>query len=171
MLCEGAFASPSCSRALFLLPPSPPPVCRRHRRRHSGSRGIGRARWGCTSVRTCARHAYTTFIELAGIDNAFRIGSGAQSWAQRASGLQPQAEARDRAAEFGGSAARRREGGAARSYVGSAVRRCAGARVLYHVVHEGLAAERTSPGRAQPSPDLGAERRMQVDRAGVRSRS
>jgi hypothetical protein len=37
-------------------------------------------------VRTCARRAYTTFIELAGIDNAFRIGSGAQSSAQRASG-------------------------------------------------------------------------------------
>jgi len=44
-------------------------------------------------------------VEQAGVDNAFRIGSGAQSWAQRASGPQPQAEARDSAAEFGGSAA------------------------------------------------------------------
>ena len=34
-------------------------------------------------------------------------------------------------------------------------------------VHEGLTAERTSPGRAQPSPDLCA---LQVDRVGVRSR-
>ena len=59
-------------------------------------------------------------------------------------------------------------GGAARSYVSSAARKCAGARELYHVVHEGLAAERTSPGRAQPRPDLGAERRMQVDRVWVR---
>jgi hypothetical protein len=48
---------------------------------------------------------YTTLVEQAGVDNAFRIGSGAQSWAQRASGRQPQAEARDSAAEFGGSAA------------------------------------------------------------------
>ena len=39
---------------------------------------------------------------------------------------------------------------------------------MFHVVHEGLAAERTSPGRAQPRPDLGAERRMQVDRVGLR---
>ena len=33
-------------------------------------------------VRTCARRAYTTLVEQAGVDNAFRIGSGAQSWAR-----------------------------------------------------------------------------------------
>ena len=82
------------------------------------------------------------------------------------------ARSRGRNARAGGSRKQRRAtvrlnseaallngaGGAARSYVSSAARKCAGARELYHVVHEGLAAERTSPGRAQPRPDLGEER-------------
>ena len=96
-------------------------------------------------------------FQLADVEGFFRVGSvGSREcgltllWASARAGC----SRNDSAAEFGGSGARRREGGAARRHVGSAARRCAGARVLYHVVHEGLAAERTSPGRAQPSPDF-----------------
>ena len=68
--------------------------CRPHRRLCVAATAAGTAAAATLGAldglaRPCARvlGAYTTLVEQAGVDNACRIGSGAQSWAQRASGL------------------------------------------------------------------------------------
>ena len=122
------------------------------------------------AAHVCSARVCAMLSAEAGVDNVFRIGSGAQSWAHARAGCSRKQGARpcdwipmQRCST--GARVALLEGTWAALIEVARERECCIMRV-----HEGLTAERTSPGRAQPRPDLGAERRMQVDRVGVRSR-
>ena len=128
---------------------------RRHRSRHSGSHGIGHARWACTSLRMSARRACAQCCLRRPASTMSSASAPARSRGRTRERAAAASKVRDRATGFGCSAARPARGWRCSKVRGKRCSKLARERECCIMrVHEGLTAERTSPGRAQPSPDL-----------------